>query len=90
MQDVLVRNDGSSAVEVQEDGVRADQVDASGKVLARVEMPFSRAELPKAGEAKAITVQPGTHELVLENSGSASTCVRCSKEPGGAKGKGAR
>lgn len=40
--------------------LRADQVDPSGKVLARVEYPFSRAEdIRKMAEGTFILVQPG-------------------------------
>lgn len=40
--------------------LRADQVDAAGKVLARVEYPFSRAEnLTSMAEGTYILVQPG-------------------------------
>lgn len=42
--------------------LRVDQVDASGKVLARVEIPFSRAEPPKEGQnANTFVVQPGNN-----------------------------
>ncbi len=40
--------------------LRADQVDSTGKVLARVEYPFSRAEdIRKMAEGTFILVQPG-------------------------------
>ena len=40
--------------------LRADQVDPAGKVLARVEYPFSRAEdIRKMAEGTFILVQPG-------------------------------
>ncbi|MHA1597808.1 MAG: LysM peptidoglycan-binding domain-containing protein [Alphaproteobacteria bacterium] len=40
--------------------LRADQIDSDGKVLARVEFPFSRAaEQVEIGDADTIVVQPG-------------------------------
>jgi len=39
--------------------LRADQVDAAGKVLARIEIPFTRAESPKEKNAATVIVQPG-------------------------------
>jgi nucleoid-associated protein YgaU len=39
--------------------LRADQVDASGKVLARIVIPFARAEPLSPGPGRYVVVQPG-------------------------------
>lgn len=42
--------------------LRADQVDRSGRVTARVQMPFQRAEAtPQALEGRTVVVQPGNN-----------------------------
>ncbi|PKR53146.1 Ig-like domain-containing protein [Thalassospira marina] len=64
--DALSNNKGDWAVTLESDidpgqyKLRADEVDKNGKVVARVELPFERADAKKAMEpGKRYVVQPG-------------------------------
>lgn len=46
--------------------LRADQVDKAGKVLARIEIPFSRAQPPKEDPAAPDTIAPDTITIVVQ------------------------
>ncbi len=61
--------DGKSGIEPGTHTLRADEIDGSGKVVSRVELPFLREEQQKVALAQAETAESGTQAKIGVSTG---------------------